>query len=134
MARWQRLLIVYCILQLAWAVVGLAANPDFAIGADATSVRVLGVDFNGWHALSGIVLFVPGLLIARRDEVAVPYVWAAIIALLATAAWTPFSARPAWVFYFPHPNADILLHVGSAAILALLLVVRSRELGTARYA
>jgi hypothetical protein len=122
--RWQRLLLAFCLLQLAWAAAGLVINPDFAIGADATSVPVLGVDFNGWHAVSGFLLFGPGLFAFNRDEIAVPYTWAAILALLATALWTVFSERPAWVFYFPNTGGDIQLHVGSALILALLLVIR----------
>ena len=122
--RWQRLLLAFCLLQLAWAAAGMVINPDFAIGADATSVPVLGVDFNGWHALSGFLLFGPGLFAFNRDEIAVPFTWAAIAALLATALWTVFSERPAWVFYFPNGSGDIRLHVGSALILALLLLIR----------
>jgi hypothetical protein len=131
--RWQRLLLAFCLLQLAWAAAGLVINPDFALGADATSVPVLGVDFNGWHAVSGFLLFGPGLFVFNRDELAVPFTWAAIAALLATALWTVFSERPAWVFYFPNPSADIQLHVGSALILGLLLVIRRLDAGTRRY-
>jgi hypothetical protein len=122
--RWQRLLLAFCLLQLAWAAAGMVINPDFAIGSDATSVPVLGVDFNGWHALSGFLLFGPGLFAFDRDEVTVPFTVAAIAALLATALWTVFSERPAWVFYFPNRGGDIQLHVVSALILALLLVIR----------
>jgi len=122
--RWQRLLLAFCLLQLAWSAAGMVINPDFAIGADATSVPVLGVDFNGWHALSGFLLFGPGLFAFDRDEVAVPFTWAAIAALLATALWTLFSEHPAWVFYFPNGSGDIRLHVVSALILALLLIIR----------
>jgi hypothetical protein len=122
--RWQRLLLAFCLLQLAWAAAGLVINPDFAIGADATSIPVFGVDFNGWHAVSGFLLFGPGLFAFDRDEIAVPFAWAAIAALLATALWTIFSERPAWVFYFPNASADIQLHVVSALILALLLLIR----------
>lgn len=109
------------------ALVGLMANPDFSLGADATSVQVFGVDFNGWHAVSGFLVWGPGLIAYRRDELAVPYVWAVIIVLLITSVWTQFSERPAWVFYFPHPTGDTILHVGSAVILALLLLLRQRD-------
>lgn len=122
--RWQRFLLVFCVLQLIWAVAGLIANPDFAVGYAATSVRVLGVDFNGWHAVSGFLLFGPGLIAFRRDELALPYTWAAVAALLITAGWTLFSIRPVWVFYFPNPAGDILLHLGSAAVLLFFLVIR----------
>lgn len=132
-SRWQRLLLAFCLLQLAWATAGLVINPDFAIGADATSVPVLGVDFNGWHAISGFLLFGPGLFAFTRDELAVPFTWAAIVALLATALWTVYSEHPAWVFYFPNADGDIQLHVGSAIILALLLVIRKLDAGTRQY-
>jgi len=123
-ARWQRLLLAFCLLQLAWSTAGLVLNPNFAIGADATSVQVLGVDFNGWHAVSGFLLFGPGLFVFSRDELAMPFTWAAIVAVLATALWAVFSEHPAWVFYFPNSDGDIQLHVGSALILGLLLVIR----------
>jgi len=51
---------------LVWSVPGLIVNPDFALGDEATSVRVLGVDMNGWHALSGFLVAVLGLFVARR--------------------------------------------------------------------
>ena len=47
---------------LVWSVPGLIANPDFHIGDSATSVRVLGVDMNGWHAVSGFLVAIPGFI------------------------------------------------------------------------
>lgn len=126
MASWQRLLLASTLLHLLWDTVGLLANPSFAIGTDATAVQVLGVDFNGWHALAGFLLFGPALFIWRRAELAVPYMVAAIAALLATAVWGVVSERPAGVFYFPNPTGDFLLHVGSAAFLAVLLAMALR--------
>lgn len=55
---------VISVTQLGYATAGLLANPDFSTGPAVTSVRVLGVDFNGWHALAGFALFAPGLLAA----------------------------------------------------------------------
>jgi hypothetical protein len=53
-----------------WSVPGLIINPDFAIGDDATSKLVLGVDMNGWHAVSGFLITVPAFLVARRPYLA----------------------------------------------------------------
>src|SRR5882672_10661596 len=64
----QVAVLVVSLARLAWSVAGLIANPDFATGDAATAKQVLGVDFNGWHALSGILLALPGLLGARRAD------------------------------------------------------------------
>ena len=42
----------------------------------------------------------------------------------ARAIWAMFDERPVWVFYFPNPTGDIVLHVATAAALALILVLR----------
>lgn len=109
------------LVQLAWAAAGLVANPDFATGAAATSRRVLGVDFNGWHALAGFALFGPGLVLARRTEWALPYAFAAIAGLLGTALWTLVDSTPGGLLYFPNDSADVLFHIGSAAIFAIVV-------------
>jgi hypothetical protein len=70
----QRGVLVLSLINTTWSVAGLIANPDFATGDAATSVQVLGVDFNGWHAMSGILAFAPGILIARSDELSRLYV------------------------------------------------------------
>jgi len=55
---------------LTWSVPGLIINPDFAIGDSATAERVLGVDMNGWHAVSGFLIAIPALLAAARPYLA----------------------------------------------------------------
>src|SRR5947209_7364646 len=71
---------------LVWNVAGLIANPDFSTGGDATSSQVLGVDFNGWHAVLGFALFGPGLFFALRKDWALLFALAAIVSLVARAA------------------------------------------------
>src|SRR4051812_9325272 len=68
---------VICAINALWSLAGLIANPDFATGDAATSVQVLGVDFNGWHAVSGLLIFIPGMYLARRDD------WARLFAIVA---------------------------------------------------
>ncbi len=102
---------------LIWSVPGLIANPDFHVGDGATSVRILGVDMNGWHAVSGFLVAIPGFYAALRVQWSALFNLAAAGALLSTAVWAVASAHPAGgLFYFPHGDADALLHVGTSAI------------------
>lgn len=104
--------LVGCAAVFIWSVAGLIVNPDFAIGSSTTSKLVLGVDMNGWHALSGFLVIVP-VLIALGNEQLLGWVQgAAGLALYLTAIWTFLSEYPAaGLFYFPHPVGDIVLHL-----------------------
>jgi hypothetical protein len=64
----QKALVTLCALQLVWALAGFIAEPSFQIGADAPTEKVLWVDFNGIHALSGLLLFGPAFYFARRPD------------------------------------------------------------------
>ena len=102
---------------LVWSVPGLIVNPDFAIGDSASSVRVLGVDMNGWHALSGFMVAIPGLFAALRPSWAGLFTLAAAGSLIATAIWALLDTQVAGgLFYFPNGDADALLHFGTSAI------------------
>jgi hypothetical protein len=109
--------IVGSIVVLFWSVPGLVINPDFSTGDAATAERVLGVDMNGWHALSGFLVAIPVLLVARRPYLAAMFSTAAAAGLLATAVWALVDTQVAGgLFYFPHNETDALLHVGTATI------------------
>jgi Domain of unknown function (DUF4383) len=102
---------------LVWSVPGLFVNPDFATGSDATAKVVLGVDMNGWHAVSGFLIAIPALFAATRPYRAAVFVPFAAASLIATAVWALLSTRPAaGLFYFPNGNADALLHLATSAI------------------
>ena len=102
---------------LVWSVPGLIANPDFHIGDSATSVRVLGVDMNGWHAVSGFLVAIPGFFAATRRSISALFDLAAAGGLLFTALWASLSTQVAGgLFYFPHGDADALLHIGTSSI------------------
>jgi hypothetical protein len=103
---------------LAWSTAGLIANPDFATGARASSQLVLGVDFNGWHALSGFALFLPGLFFSLRRDWAFLFALAAVVSLVATGVWALLDTRPVGLFPFDHNTADAILHVSSAGAYA----------------
>jgi hypothetical protein len=100
-----------------WSIAGLIANPDFTIGNGATSVRVLGVDMNGWHAVSGLPLLFAGMVAALRASWSALFNVGSAFALIVTAVWALDSTQVAGgLFYFPHGDADALLHLGTSAI------------------
>jgi hypothetical protein len=100
-----------------WSIPGLIVNPDFAIGDDATSELVLGVDMNGWHALSGFLVTIPGLFAATRRDLSAVFCAAAAGALIATGIWALIEAHAlGGLFYFPNGTGDALLHFATSAI------------------
>lgn len=102
---------------LVWSVPGLIVNPDFAVGDSATSERVLGVDMNGWHAVSGFLVAIPALVLAPRPHLVAVFVVLAAGGLIATAVWALLSTQVAGgLFYFPNQETDALLHFGTSAI------------------
>jgi hypothetical protein len=88
---------------------------------------------NGWHALSGVLVAIPGLLVATRPYLAAIFVSAAAASLIATGVWALLDTQvAAGLFYFPNNEADALLHFGTSAIFVAgaahyFLVERARE-------
>lgn len=131
----QILALFGCAAVMLWSIPGLFVNPDFGIGADATSELFLGVDMNGWHALSGFLVVVPVLLVLNNAQLLGWVQAAAGLSLYATAVWAIFSERPAGgLFYFPNPTGDVLLHlvVGSIFIAGAALAFRASDDGSGR--
>lgn len=115
------------VAQLGFATAGLIANPDFARGSAATSVAVLGVDFNGWHAVAGFALFGPGLVAAKRVDWSFWYAVSATAVLVVTGVWGLLDPRPvAGLLFFPDNMGDAAFHFASAAIFAVILLVHGR--------
>ena len=86
----QKAIVVLAALQLLWATAGLIAEPSIDFGEDAVTERVLGVDFNGVHALSGFLLFLPAFYFALRPKWALYYAIYVAGALIATGIWALF--------------------------------------------
>jgi hypothetical protein len=102
---------------LVWAIPGLIVNPDFSVGDSATSEKVLGVDMNGWHAVSGFLVAIPGFVAARRADWAGLFNLAAAGALIATAIWVLLSDQVAGgLLYLPDEGADAVFHLATSAI------------------
>ena len=102
---------------LLWSIPGLIVNPDFAVGDSASAERVLGVDMNGWHAVSGFLVAIPGLLVAPRPHLAAVFLPLAAGGLIATGIWALLSTEVAGgLFYFPNQTSDAVLHFATSAI------------------
>ncbi len=122
----QRAIVVVASLQLLWALAGLVAEPSIDFGDDAVTEQVLGVDFNGVHALSGFLLFLPGLLLRAATEVG------GLLRDLrrrppssSTGIWALFTTQPAWgVFTFPNNDADAVFHLATGALFAAIAAIQ----------
>jgi hypothetical protein len=123
----QKALVALAALQLLWATAGLIAEPSFHVGTGAPTEKVLGVDFNGYHALSGFLLFLPAFYFARRPDWALYYDVYAAAALYITGIWALFEEQPAWVFTFPSNSADAIFHLATGTLFAILASVQWAE-------
>ena len=132
--RWtfaQKALLILAALQLLWALAGFIAEPSFQVGSDAPTEKVLWVDFNGIHALSGLLLFGPAFYFARRPDWALYYTLYIVVALYATGIWAMFDEQPGWVFTFPDNANDGIFHLATGT---LFLAVAAIQIGQDRNA
>ena len=114
-AQWAAIL--GSIAVLVWSIPGIIVNPDFATGDAATSEVVLGVDMNGWHAVSGFLVAIPGFFAALRPSWAAAFDLAAAGSLIATGVWALLDTHVAGgLFYLPNSTPDALLHFGTSTI------------------
>jgi hypothetical protein len=126
-AQWtfaQKGIVILAALQLLWALAGFIAEPNFSLGADAPTERVLGVDFNGYHALAGLLLFAPAFYFALRPDWALYYAIYASGALIVTGIWALFDEQPAWVFTFPNNHSDAIFHLATGALFAAVALIQ----------
>jgi len=121
----QKAVVLIAALQLVWATAGLIAEPSIDFGDDAVTERVLWVDFNGVHALSGYLLFLPAFYFALRPKWALYYSIYVAIALISTGIWALFTTQPAWgVFTFPNNDADGVFHIATGALFAIVAAIQ----------
>jgi hypothetical protein len=120
----QKAIVVLAALQLLWATAGLIAEPSIDFGEDAVTERVLGVDFNGVHALSGFLLFLPAFYFALRPKWALYYAIYVAVALFSTGIWALFDTQPAWVFTFPNNDADGIFHIATGTLFAAIAAIQ----------
>jgi hypothetical protein len=126
-SRWtfaQWAIVALASIQLLWALAGLIAEPSFHFGDGAPTERVLGVDFNGVHALSGFLLFGPAFFFALKPRWAVLYAIYVSVALIVTGIWAAWSTSPAGIFTFPNNDADAILHITTGVLFAAVAVIQ----------
>ncbi len=126
-AEWtfaQKAIVVLASVQLLWALAGFLAEPSFHLGADAPTERVLGIDFNGYHALAGLLLFAPAFYFALNPKWALYYAIYAAGALIVTGIWALFDEQPAWVFTFPNNYSDAVFHLATGALFAAVALIQ----------
>lgn len=105
--------------------IGMAINPDFAVGNDATAESFI-VDWNGWHAVAALLVGVPGLAIAWFPGLAIPYLAYRAITDGAVAVWAALDDRPLGVLFLP-TNSDAIVHAVIASVAALGIVLAARS-------
>lgn len=114
-AQWG--LLVISVAHVGLAVAGYLAEPSFEIGPDAPTAQVALMDYNGWHAVAGLALFLPGVLFAFRNSWAVAYLVVGGIATALPGFWALFSHQVAYVLTFPNNVTDAVVHFVTGAVM-----------------
>ena len=125
-------LLIICALHVIQAVIGFILEPSFATGPNAPTVQLLGMDYNGWHAVAGLALFGPGLVFAMRKSWSVLYLILAAIAGALPGIWAFFSHQVAFVFSFPNNTTDAVVHLVTAAVMLAVAGIQIRMDGGLR--
>ncbi|AMO61308.1 Uncharacterised protein [Mycolicibacterium phlei] len=125
-------LLVICVFHVIQAVIGFIVEPSFAVGPGAPTAQVLGMDYNGWHAVAGLALFGPGLVFATRKSWAVLYLIAAGVGGAPPGVWALFSHQVAYVFTFPNNITDAIVHLVTGAIMLAVAAIQIRRDGGVR--
>ncbi len=71
------------------------------------------MDYNGWHAVAGLALFGPGLVLCWRKSWAVLYLLLAAVAGALPGIWAFFSNQVAYIFAFPNNITDAIVAHGN---------------------
>ncbi|MGO9510378.1 MAG: DUF4383 domain-containing protein [Mycobacterium sp.] len=119
-------LLIISAFHVIQAVIGLILEPSFATGPNAPTFQLLGMDYNGWHAVAGLALFAPGLVFAMRKSWSVLYLLLAAVAGALPGIWAFFSHQVAFVFTFPNNITDGVVHLVTAALMLAVAAVQIR--------
>ncbi len=117
----QKMNLVLGVVFLLHAVGGMIVNPDFSTGDQATSEVFLLMDWNGWHALSGIFLWTTALAVAPRADLSRLFAWLIIATNLPVVIWMLFDDVPFGLFNLP-TTRDLLFHASIVVAYAFALV------------
>ncbi|WP_245568561.1 DUF4383 domain-containing protein [Nocardia concava] len=134
-ARWSFLqwaVLVVGAVHIVWAIAGWIAEPSFAMGEHAPATPVLGMDYNGWHGLAGLLLFAPALIAALRKRWAAWYcVIAAVGGGFVIGIWALF-AHSVLMFSFPNHRGDAIEHIVTGVTLLVLVGIQAVRDGSLR--
>lgn len=119
-------LLIICVFHVVQAIIGFIAEPSFATGPDAPTVQILGMDYNGWHAVAGLALFAPGLVFAMRKSWSVLYLLLAGVGGALPGVWAFFSKQVAYIFAFPNNITDAIVHIATGAVMIGVAAIQIR--------
>ena len=120
----QIALLIIAAFHVVQAVIGFVVEPSFETGPGAPTAQVLGMDYNGWHAVAGLALFAPGFVFAMRKSWAVLYLLIAAVAGALPGIWAFFSHQVAFVFTFPNNTTDAVVHLVTAAVMIAVAAIQ----------
>ncbi len=117
----QKMNLVLGVVFLLHAIGGMVVNPDFSTGDQATSEVFLWMDWNGWHALSGIVLWTTAVAVAPRADLSKLFAWLIIATNVPVVVWMLFDDVPFGLFNLP-TTRDLIFHTSIVVAYALALL------------
>jgi Domain of unknown function (DUF4383) len=122
----QIALLIIAAFHVIQAVIGFIVEPSFVTGPGAPTAQVLGMDYNGWHAVAGLALFAPGLVFAMRKSWSVLYLLIAAVVGGLPGIWAFFSHQVAFFFTFPNNTTDAVVHLVTAAVMIAVAAIQIR--------
>jgi hypothetical protein len=122
----QIALLIIAAFHLIQSIIGFILEPSFATGPDAPTAVVMGMDYNGWHAVAGFALFAPGLVFALRKSWSVLYLLVAAVGGALPGIWAFFSNQVAYIFAFPNNITDAVVHLVTSAVMIAVALIQIR--------
>lgn len=117
-------LLVISLLEVAKAIAALVLGAGFGTGQHEV-VRLLGMDYNGWHAVAGLALFGPGLVCALRRPWAVRYLLVAAVFGIVPGVWALITPN-VLLLVMPHHVTSGLVHLVTSALMITLAAIQIR--------
>jgi hypothetical protein len=122
----QVALLIIAAFHVIQSIAGFIIEPSFATGPDAPTAQVLGMDYNGWHAVAGLALFAPGFVFALRKSWSVLYLFIAAVGGALPGIWAFFSNQVAYIFAFPNNITDAVVHLVTSAVMIAVALIQIR--------
>jgi hypothetical protein len=119
----QRVSLGLAVVNAVFGVIGLIVNPDFGTGSELSSQQFL-IDWNGWHAVSALVLGATAFVAAARPLWAVAFLAGNAVANVIESVWAVFDRTPLGVLYFPNVATDLALHLAIAAVSLIAVIAQ----------